>query len=122
MIEKEPNRAGLLLGRANAFARLGLWKEAVADFTRALEGKSVKHGGWYQLAPLLLQTGDRVGYRRHRQQALEQRSQLDNPETAAQVCRLALLLPAEGAELEAIGKLAEDIAAPGDSKATYASG
>src|SRR5258708_37380153 len=98
MIEKEPNRAGLLLGRANAFARLGLWKEAVADFTRALEGKSVTHGGWHQLAPLLLQTGDRAGYRRHRQPAPEQRAQSDNPATAAQVCRLALRRPARHAE------------------------
>ena len=122
MLGKEPERADLYVGRANAFARLGQWSEAVADLNRAaqLQGSALAY--WPQLAPLLVETGDLLAYRRHRQEALDARSRPDSSSAAGRVCKLSLLIPAEATEMEAAVKLAEKVAAPGNAKATLAWG
>jgi eukaryotic-like serine/threonine-protein kinase len=121
MIGKEPEGANLYVGRANAFARLGKWREAVADLNQAarLQGSAQRY--WPQLAPLRLETGDQLAYRQLRREALDAGSRPDSPSAAGRVCQLSLLLPAEGTELETAVNLAEKIAAPGNSKATLAS-
>jgi eukaryotic-like serine/threonine-protein kinase len=113
LIVKEPQRAELYFGRANACARLGRWSEAVADLTHAITLKPSSLTFWYQRAPLLVQTGNLTAYRQCGHQALEQFTHPDDPMEAAQVARLCLLRPLEGTNLMAALKLAES-AAPGE--------
>jgi tetratricopeptide (TPR) repeat protein len=111
MMAKEPGRAELWGGRAGVLARLGRWREAAADLSKAIELKPSEPTGWYLLAPVLLEIGDRPGYELHRHQALARFGQPQGPLAAERIARLALLTPASGAELETAGKLADDAAA-----------
>jgi serine/threonine protein kinase/tetratricopeptide (TPR) repeat protein len=106
LIGKEPERADLYAGRAGVRARLGNWREAVPDLTRAVGLAPRTLDYLHQLAPLLVETADLPGYNRLRREALTQFAEADNPTAAGQVARLCLLTPAEGAELEATLKLA----------------
>ena len=63
--ESQPKSAGLLRSRGNVRARTGHWKEAAADFSRAVEFEPENHETYHSLAPLLVQSGDLEGYRRH---------------------------------------------------------
>jgi len=120
MIGKEPERAELYFGRANAFARMGQWGEALTDLNRAAELQGSAQGYWHQLAPLFLVTGDLLGYQRLRLEALDAHALPNSPATSARICKLSLLMPAEATEMEVAVKLAEKIAAPGNAKATLA--
>jgi serine/threonine protein kinase/Flp pilus assembly protein TadD len=111
LIQEEPQRAELYAGRASVLARLGRWNEAAEDLSRAVQLKPGEATYSYQLAPLLLETDDLAGYRQQRQAALNQFVKADNPVVASQAAALCLLLPAEGAELAAAVKLADEAAA-----------
>jgi tetratricopeptide (TPR) repeat protein len=111
MIKSEPQRAELYAGRANALARLGRWNEASADLARALERKPATVMYWTELAPVLVETGDAAGYRRHRLDALASFAKEEDPIIAGQVAKLSLLMPAEGSEINQAEKLADVAAA-----------
>jgi serine/threonine protein kinase len=117
MIGKEPKRAELYGGRAAIFARLGRWREAAADLSRAIALEPSESAGWFGLAPVLLELNDDSGYGRYRHQALEQFSSNIDPVVASRIARLSLLVPADGEDLEMAGKLADDAGA-----AEYADG
>ena len=117
MIDREPQRAELFAGRAAIFARLGHWREAATDLSNAVKLEPAEATGWFELAPLLLETNDLPGYSRCRHQALEQFAQNLDPAVAARIAGLSLLVPADGEDLEMAGKLADYAAA-----AEYADG
>jgi tetratricopeptide (TPR) repeat protein len=111
MIKNEPGRVDLYTGRASALARMGQWNAAQADLAKAIELKPSAVMAWTQLAPVLLEAGDEAGYQRHRRNALERFANPEDPNTAEQVAKLSLLLPAEGPEIEQAEKLADVAAA-----------
>jgi tetratricopeptide (TPR) repeat protein len=110
MIGNEPAVGRLYAGRAGNYARLGNWREAAADLSKAIELDPSESTVWYQLAPLLLELNDLPGYNRHRHQALEHFSQTGDPVVAAHIAILSLLLPASGDDLNSALKLADDAA------------
>ncbi|HEX4119679.1 MAG TPA: protein kinase [Verrucomicrobiae bacterium] len=107
MIKNEPARAELYAGRASALARMGLWHDATADLTKSIELRPSMEMNWCQLAPLLVATGDLMGYQRYRRNALEQFAKPGDPNIAERVAKLSLLLPAEGAEIQQAEILAD---------------
>ena len=113
MLKKEPSRAELYAGRASALARLGRWNDAAADLVKAVELQPSAEMAWCQLAPLLAEMGDLMGYQRYRRNALEQFAKPGDPNIAEQVAKLSLLRPAEGPEIEQAERLA-DMAAAAD--------
>ncbi|MGD0814106.1 MAG: serine/threonine-protein kinase [Verrucomicrobiota bacterium] len=113
MIKNEPGRAELYAARASALARLGLWDDAAADLAKAVELKPSAEMAWCQLTALLVEKDDLTGYQRYRRNALVQFAKPGDPNTAEQVARLSLLIPAEGPEIEQTVRLA-DVAAAAD--------
>jgi serine/threonine protein kinase/Flp pilus assembly protein TadD len=116
-ITSEPRRAELYAGRASAFARLGRWNEAGADLAKAIELNPSTFANWYQMASLLVETGDLAGYQRLRSAALDGFAKSPDPNVAARGSVLALLVAADGAALQAAATLADKAAA-----AEYADG
>jgi serine/threonine protein kinase len=110
LIQQEPKRAFLYLGRSYAFAHLARWSEAAADMAKVVELLPSEDSACVQLAPLLIQTGDLAGYRRLRHDALQRFAPPVDRNAEARVARLALLLPAEGDELKQAVSLADDAA------------
>jgi tetratricopeptide (TPR) repeat protein len=106
-ISSEPQRADLYTGRAGVLARQGRWAEAESDLAQATKLNASEIVNWYESAPLLLETGDTSGYDFHRQTALQRFAKPGAPANAAQVAILALLRPAEGADLQTAGELAQ---------------
>ncbi|HUK82304.1 MAG TPA: hypothetical protein VLZ12_06695, partial [Verrucomicrobiae bacterium] len=107
LIQKEPQRAELYAGRASVRARLGQWTEAAADLSRAVALSPETLEYWYQLAPLLVETGNLTGYAQHRRDALNRFLAPDSPTKAAQVTELSLLTATDGPEQESATKLAD---------------
>ena len=83
------------------------WKDAAGDYARAAPLNPDDHTVWYRLAPLLLHVGDAESYRKHRQDLLEEFHTTEDVPTMERTARVCLLLPVEGEELEAAGKLAD---------------
>jgi len=92
---------------------LGRWNEAAADLVKAVEIKPPAVMALRQLAPLLVETGDLIGYQRNRRNALERFAKPGDPNIAGQVADLSLLIPAEEPDTEQAEKLA-DMAAAAD--------
>jgi serine/threonine protein kinase len=105
-IASEPQRADLYTGRAGVLARQGRWAEADADLAKATQLNAAEIVNWYSSAPMLLETGDLSGYDLHRQAALRDFAKPSGPANAALIAILALLRPAQGADLQTAGELA----------------
>jgi serine/threonine protein kinase/tetratricopeptide (TPR) repeat protein len=105
-IASEPQRADWYTGRAGVLARQGRWPEAEADLAKATNLNASAIVDWYCFAPLLLETGDLSGYDFVRQTALQRFAKPGGPADAAQIAILALLRPAQEADLQTAGNLA----------------
>ena len=82
-------------------------KESITDFVRVLELDSTNHSDWCLLAPLLIELGDADAYRKHRFEMLGKFTATTDLPTMERIANAGLLLPADGAELETAGKLAD---------------
>lgn len=107
MMDSESPNGQLYAGRAAIFARIGNWREAAADLSKAIELNRSESSAWYQLAPVLLMMNDRPGYDRHRHRALAQFANSADPVVAARIASLALLVPASEDDLTKALKLAD---------------
>ncbi len=106
--EAEAARQGeTLRSEALDHARQGHWKDAAADLAKALALNPGEHLNWYQLAPLLVQLGDTVGYRRHCQAMLDRFSATRDSSIAERSGKASLLFPLGEAELAVAGRLVE---------------
>ncbi len=112
-LAKNPQRAELHVGRADALARRGRWREAAADVKEALKLDSSDSIQWFRLTLLLVETEPDEIYAQQRESALERFSDSSDPTAAARISIAALLKPASGAVLEKAGNLA-DAAAKGE--------
>jgi eukaryotic-like serine/threonine-protein kinase len=120
MLQQEPKRAAVYVGRANAHARLGEWKEAAADLATAIAISPGVERYWSELGPLLIQTDDLPGYRSQRQRALTQFGDSVAPTIGEPVAKLCLLLPVDDPGLQPALQLAEKAAGTGYANATLA--
>ena len=118
--QAKPENAGMLRSRGLFRARHGQWKEAAADLTQAAKLNPEEHRNWYQLAPLLIETGDLEGYRKHRAAMLARFDGTNDPPIAERTAKAFLLLPAVGADLVAASTLANWAADAGQDHAWLA--
>jgi len=99
--------ATLLWARGTLCAQFAQWTLAAGDLTKAIALNPDENLNWYQLAPLLLETGDTGGYREHCHAMLARFGTTNAPPIAGRTAKVCLLLPLGGADLAAATKLAE---------------
>ena len=99
--------AALLRTRGTLCAQFAQWTLAASNLTNAIALNPDEHWNWYQLAPLLLETGDTGGYRKHCHAMLARFGTTNDPPIAERTAKACLLLPLDGADLVAAAKLAE---------------
>ena len=99
--------AALLRTRGTLCAQFAQWTLAASDLTKAIALNPDEDWNWFQLAPLLLETGDTGGYRKHCHAMLARFGTTNDPPIAERTAKVCLLLPLDGADLAAAAKLAE---------------
>jgi tetratricopeptide (TPR) repeat protein len=113
--------AALLRARGTLCAQFAQWTLAAGELTKAIALNPDEHWNWYQLAPLLLETGDAGGYRKHCHSMLARFGTTNTPPIAERTAKVCLLLPLNGADLAAASNLAETALTLGkdDPRAAY---
>jgi len=103
-----PSDPALLADRARLYGRLGRFREAVADFDRAIALDPDQHLYWHDGAvPLRLARRDVEGYRRRRTEELHRLATTKQPEGPHRAVKDACMMPLEGEELQITLKLAD---------------
>nr|MBC8875589.1 redoxin family protein [Planctomycetota bacterium] len=92
-IEKSGDDATLFVHRGGLHARLGHWKEAAADYAKAVELEPDNDIYWLRAAPLLALADDLEGYRRLCRQMIERFGATKEPGQADKTIKACLLLP-----------------------------
>ena len=100
-----PAEAGLLADRGMLQWRSGRFKEAAADYAKAIRLEPANQNRWHMGVPLLLQSGDVEGYRRQRTLELAQFAASGSVDAHC-VAKDSLILPAEGEDLRIAAALA----------------
>ena len=100
-------RAAIVITRGELRAGHGRWEEAVADLANALEMNPKDHGVWFSLAPLLVQSGDLAGYRKHCRAMLARFRETKDPWIADRTCKACLLVPLAGEDIATAAYLAD---------------
>jgi eukaryotic-like serine/threonine-protein kinase len=106
-MENEPQPAASLQVRAYLRARRGQFAEAAADLVRVRETNPDAQGVWYQLAALLVASGQLDVYREHCRRSAERFGKTKEPRTADAIARICLILPESGADLEVVTQMAD---------------
>jgi tetratricopeptide (TPR) repeat protein len=106
-IAKQPDAKGLIVTRAEFFARRGRWKQAVADLEKLIEIEPASSGHYHMLAPLILATGDVESYRELCRNIVAQFSGTQNPGIADPMAKSCLILPPSNSDMPVIMAWAE---------------
>jgi tetratricopeptide (TPR) repeat protein len=101
-----PLTPDLLRARAIAFARLGRWREAAADFSRYCEAIPDDDTTWETFAAALVETGGLDAYRRHCRDGFAHFHNTSYPRVADRVAKACLILPDSGVDLRALAAMA----------------
>jgi serine/threonine protein kinase/tetratricopeptide (TPR) repeat protein len=96
----------ILWARGHVLARLGRWKEAVADLMRVRELRPPQALCWLHLAALFTQTGDIDAYGKHCRLALERFADTTDPIVAEQIAKACLYMPSSQVDLVRVSTLA----------------
>jgi tetratricopeptide (TPR) repeat protein len=102
-----------LTRRANLLARLGRFKEAAADYARAVELNPGDHWPWYLLGCLLAYTDQPDAYRAHCQRMLQQFGATRDRFVADRTAKTCMLLSGATADLAQQLRLVDLVFAPG---------
>jgi serine/threonine protein kinase/tetratricopeptide (TPR) repeat protein len=105
--------AGLLRSRGNVRARTARWKEAAADLSKVVQLNPNNSSSWFQLAPLLIESGDLAGYRENCHAMLALFGTTTDPRVAEQTAKACLLVPITEEDLASASRMA-DIAVTAD--------
>jgi tetratricopeptide (TPR) repeat protein len=118
--EQNPQNAGGLRTCGYYRAKAGQWKEAAADYSKAIEYLPADHLNYHELAPLLVQSSDLQAYRQLCAQALAQFGGTTDPVIAERIAKVCLLWPSSGVDLKASAALAETAVEVGNSNSVLA--
>jgi tetratricopeptide (TPR) repeat protein len=112
-IGRNPGDMARRWSRGEWYARRARWKEAAADLTTALDARMAlssdsagKVEQWMYVATVLAM-GDREGYRRLCREMLNRFGETQDPDTAARIAKIHLLLPEFVPEMEKACRLAD---------------
>jgi eukaryotic-like serine/threonine-protein kinase len=118
--QKLMNSVPLHRSAASIFSVLGLvdiargqFRSAVSNYTRVVQLLPDDHYAYHYLAPLLLETGDVDGYRRHCTKMLRQFGNTNDAAIAERTAKDCMIIPPTASDLPAIAKLVETAAAAG---------
>jgi tetratricopeptide (TPR) repeat protein len=89
------------------------WGAATTNYAKVIELMPTDPAAYHMLTPLLVQTGDVEGYRRHCAGLLKRLGDTADPVIAERSVKDCLLLPPPAADLPKIAKLAETAVAAG---------
>ena len=114
-IASQPRSPGAWIARADFFARRRLWAEALSDIRQALELRPpstwIEGNGDNTLglraAPLLLQAGDRDGYRRLARAMLDRFAASNTPMVLERTAKVNLLAPPPAEDLARLTSMAD---------------
>jgi eukaryotic-like serine/threonine-protein kinase len=108
--ELQPEHYLVWSGRASLYLRLGLWKQAAADFASALElGAPANNPGWWGVPQLCLYAGDQRAYRRVCTEMLQQLERTQDGLFTAIALRSCLLSPDPVGDSEDLLRRAEQL-------------
>jgi pentatricopeptide repeat protein len=118
-VVSQPESAALLRERGTFFARRGRWKDAAADLYRAVEFDPADHWLHHLLTPLLVQSDDLEGYRRHCAQVLARFGGTNDPVVAERMAKDCLILPDAGVDLVAVAQWADTAVTKGKDQGYF---
>jgi tetratricopeptide (TPR) repeat protein len=114
-----PGYAGLFRGLGENLAKEGRWREAVKNVADLVAAEPDSPNGYHMLAPLLAACGDISGYQQLCQQIIRRFSNAFDPSVADQMAKDCLILPSSGADLNAVGALADVAVTRGTNYLSY---
>lgn len=82
-----------VFAKANQLARAGTWREAAAEYARALEIYPDEHWNWFVSAGLWVETKDLDGYRRHCRNMLDRFGDTEDGSIAERTAKACLFIP-----------------------------
>ena len=118
-VQKGPQSASILRDRAEFFARRGKWKQASADLTKVIEFNPKDHVPYHMLAPLLVAGQEIESYQKLCQKILHEFSGTTSASVADRMAKDCLILSASGADLNAVGRLADVAVTAGKSQSAF---
>ncbi len=107
LLELEPDQPRLLEQRGNAFAELGQWERAAADYAKMINQLSDNLSTRYRQFLLCLWRGDQAEYRRWCTKELEQVAGTQNSGTANDTAWMCVLAPDTVVDFKPVVKLGE---------------
>jgi serine/threonine protein kinase len=114
-----PGYTNLFGEHGNDIAPTGRWKEAADDLRDYLKANPNSPEGYHILASLLVACADVSEYRRVCQQIISRFSGTQNLNVADTVAKDCLILPSSGADLKAVGALADLTVTRGTNNPSY---
>jgi serine/threonine protein kinase/Flp pilus assembly protein TadD len=109
----QPPNIGFLRLRVEAEAQSCRFTEALATVQRAIEIDPTDYGLWNWRAVLLVQTGQLGVYRQVCCKSVERFGETTNSNTAERIAKYCLILPASGANLDTVTRMANRAVAEG---------
>jgi WD40 repeat protein/tetratricopeptide (TPR) repeat protein len=116
LIKAKPREWSLRLRRGRAYAELGQWDKASADFAKAAETNEATETVFLDHGLLRLQLADQAGYRRACARMLERFGRTEDAETANSLAWACVLGPHAVADLDQPVKLAEKAVGQANSR------
>jgi formylglycine-generating enzyme required for sulfatase activity len=105
VIAAQPTNAARYQSRGDLYASRERWREAGADFARALDLEPGNHWFGFCLGPLLLHSGDEAGYRAHCRRMLDRFADTADPNTAERIGKSCMLLPVAADDMKLIDRM-----------------
>ena len=100
-------------------ARRGQWEQAITNFNRSVQVNPTNHIAYHSLAPLLVVTGDRQGYRRLCERILREFGTNSDPVIAERMAKDCMILPPEQGSLPTLSKMAETALSAGPASTDW---
>ncbi len=106
----QPDHYLVWSGRAALFVRLGLWKQAAADYAKALAlGAPANNPGWWGVPQVCLYAGDTIAYHAACDETLDQIDKSSDGMFKIVALRSCLVAPHPRADLDRLVRMAEGI-------------
>jgi WD40 repeat protein/serine/threonine protein kinase/tetratricopeptide (TPR) repeat protein len=112
-------RVEFLGSNANLYAEAAQWNAVKADLAKLIEAEPNEHTNYHLLAPLLVQSRDLEGYRRHCAQVLARFGNTTNPVVAERMAKDCLILADPAIDLEQVARLADTAVTKGNGNSSF---